>query len=46
VQQILEELETIRRMSAMVNISNHKSLKLVHLLVQYFIPREGLQTRV
>jgi hypothetical protein len=36
MQQILKELEIVKRMLAMVNISNHKSLKFVHLLVQYF----------
>jgi hypothetical protein len=30
----------------MVDTSNHKSLELVPVLVQYFIPRKGVQTKV
>jgi hypothetical protein len=30
----------------MVDTSNHKSLKLVPVLVRYFIPRKGVQTKV
>jgi hypothetical protein len=30
----------------MVDTSNRKSLKLVPLLVSYFIPRKGVQSRV
>jgi hypothetical protein len=46
MQQILEELETVKYTSVMVDTSNHKSLKLVPVLVQYFIPRKGVQTKV
>jgi hypothetical protein len=33
MQQILEELETVKYISVMVDTSNHKSLKLVPVLV-------------
>jgi hypothetical protein len=46
MQQILEELETVTYISVMVNTSNHKSLKLVPVLVRYFIPRKCIQTKV
>jgi hypothetical protein len=46
MQQILEELETVKCISVMVDTSNHKSLKLVPVLVQYFIPRKGDLTKV
>jgi hypothetical protein len=46
MQQILEELETVKYISVMVDASNHESLKLVPVLVWYFIPRKGVQTKV
>jgi hypothetical protein len=46
MQQILEELKTVTYISVMVDTSNHKRLKLVLVLVQYFIPRKGVQTKV
>jgi hypothetical protein len=46
LQQILEELETVKYISVMVDTSNHKSLKLVPEVVQHFIPRRGVQTKV
>jgi hypothetical protein len=46
VQQILEELEALKYISVMVDTSNHKSLKLVPVLVRYFIPRKGAQNKV
>jgi hypothetical protein len=46
MQQILEELETVKYISVMVDTSNHKSLSLVPVLVQYFLPRKGVQTKV
>jgi hypothetical protein len=46
MQQILEELVTVKYISVMVDTSNHKCLKLVSVLVQYFIPRKGVQTKV
>jgi hypothetical protein len=39
MQQILEELETVKYFSVMVDTSNHKSQKLVSMLVRHFIPR-------
>jgi hypothetical protein len=46
MQQILEELETVKYISVMVDTSNHKSLKLVPVVVRYFIQRKGFQTKV
>jgi uncharacterized membrane protein len=46
MQQILEELETVKYISVMVDTSNHKGLKLVPVLVRYFVPRKGVQTKV
>jgi hypothetical protein len=45
MQKILEELETVKYISVMVDTSNHESLKLVPVLVRYFIPRKGVQTK-
>jgi hypothetical protein len=45
MQQILEELET-KYISVMVDTSHHNSLTLVPVLVRYFIPRKGVQTKV
>jgi hypothetical protein len=46
MQQILEELETVKYILVMVDTSNHKNLKLVPVPVRYFIPRKGVQTKV
>jgi hypothetical protein len=46
MQQILEELETVKYISVMVDTSNHKRLKLVPVLVPYFIRRKDVQTKV
>jgi hypothetical protein len=46
MQQILEELEAVKYISVMVDTSNHKRLKLLSVLVRYFIPRKGVQTKV
>jgi hypothetical protein len=40
MQQILEELEIVKYISFMMDTSNHKSLKLVPVLVRYFVPRK------
>jgi hypothetical protein len=42
----MKELETVKYISAMVDSANHKNLKLVPVLVRYFIPRKGVQTKV
>jgi hypothetical protein len=46
MQQILEELKIVKYISVMVDTSSHESLKLVSVLVRYFIPRKGVQTKV
>jgi hypothetical protein len=46
MQQILEELETVKYISVMVDTSSHKSLELVPVLVRYFIPKKGVQIKV
>jgi hypothetical protein len=46
MQQILEELVTVKYISVMLDTSNHKSLKLVPMIVRYFFPRKGVQTKV
>jgi hypothetical protein len=46
MQQILEEMEIVKYISVMVDTSNYKSLKLVPMMVRYFIPRKGVQTKV
>jgi hypothetical protein len=46
MQQILEELVTVKYVSVMVDTPNNNSLKLVLMIVRYFIPRKGVQTKV
>jgi hypothetical protein len=47
MQQILEELGTIKYISVIVDTSNYKGSKLVPVLVRYFFfPRKGFQTKV
>jgi hypothetical protein len=46
MQQILEELECIKYLTVMADTSNHKNLKLVPVLVQYFTLEERVQTKV
>jgi hypothetical protein len=43
---MLEELETVEYISLMLDTSNLKHLKSVHVLDHYFIPRKGVQTKV
>jgi hypothetical protein len=46
VEQILDELETLKYISVMVDISIHKRLKLLPVLFRYFIPDNGNQIKV
>lgn len=46
MQQIIDELETVKYISVMVDTSSRKCLKLVPLLVRYFIPDNGNQIKV
>jgi hypothetical protein len=46
MQQILEELESVKYLTVMVDTSNHKNLKVVPVLVRYFTPETRDQTEV
>jgi hypothetical protein len=46
MQQNLEELESVKYLTVMVDTPNHKNLKLVPVLVQYFAPEKRVQTKV
>lgn len=46
VQQVCKELEEAKYIFLMVDTSNHKNVKLVPILVRYFIPNKGIQVKV
>jgi hypothetical protein len=46
MQQILGELDSVKYLSVLIDTSNHKNLKLVPVLVQYFTLEERVQTKV
>ena len=46
MHEVQSELEDAKYVSVMVDASNHKSLKLVPILVRYFIPTKGVQCKV
>jgi hypothetical protein len=46
MQQISEELGSVKCLAAIVDISNHKNLKLVPVLVRYFTPEKKVQTKM
>lgn len=46
MREIAIELKEVKYMSVMVDTSNHKDLKLVPVLVRYFIPDKGIQIKV
>jgi hypothetical protein len=46
MQQILEEMESVKYLTVMVDTSNHKNLKLVPVIVRYFTPEKRVQTKV
>jgi hypothetical protein len=41
-----DELEKAKYVSIMIDSSNHGALKIVPVLVRYFIPEEGIKTMV
>jgi hypothetical protein len=46
MQQILEEFESVKYLTVMVDISDHKNLKLVPVLFRYFTPEKRVQNKV
>jgi hypothetical protein len=46
MQQILEELESVKYLTFTVDTSNYKNLKFVPVLVWYFTPEKRVQTKV
>jgi len=46
IQQMLDELKSIKFLIIMVNTSNYKNLKLVSILIRYFNPLEGVKIKV
>lgn len=46
IQQMLDELKSIKFLIIMVDTSNHKNLKLVPILIRYFNPQEGVKIKV
>lgn len=46
MREIVTQLKDAKFISVMVDTSNHKDLKLVPVLVRYFIPNEGIQVKV
>jgi hypothetical protein len=46
MHHICEDLRHAKYLSVMVDTSNHKSLKLVPVLVRYFVPEKGIQVQI
>ncbi|XP_025410915.1 uncharacterized protein LOC112683919 [Sipha flava] len=46
IQQMLDELKSVKFLTIMVDTSNHKNLKLVPILIRYFNPQEGVKIKV
>jgi hypothetical protein len=45
MQQVLEEMESVKYLTVMIDTLNHKNLKLVLVLVRYFTPEKRIQTK-
>jgi len=46
MDQIIDELKAINFATVMIDTSNHKNLKIVHILIRYFNPKTGVQIKV
>jgi Fe-S cluster assembly scaffold protein SufB len=46
INQIREELEDAKFIFVMIDSSNHKHIKLVPILVRYFIPQQGVKMKI
>lgn len=44
--QIVNELKNAKYVSVLVDGSNHKNIKLIPVMLRYFIPNEGIKTKV
>jgi hypothetical protein len=45
MQQIFEDMESVKYLTIIVDASNHKNLKLVPVLVRYFTPEKRVQKK-
>jgi len=46
VDNIVKELRSAKFISVLVDGSNHKSIKLVPILVRYFLPDVGIKNKI
>jgi hypothetical protein len=42
MDQIIDELKAVNFVTIMIDISNHKNLKLMSILIRYFNPKVGV----
>jgi hypothetical protein len=46
MQQIFEELGSMKYLTVMLDTSKHRNMKLVPVLIRYFTPEKRVQTKV
>lgn len=46
MQQICKKLKNMNFVTIMINISNHKNMKIIPILIRYFNPNLGVQIKI